>query len=82
MAPSGVVGIPKRVQGRLLVKIQPSYNRRTQYFGDASLMERPPRTAAAKERSQPESRRQAVVVAEGGTGEVTQALRRSPDSCE
>lgn len=37
-------------------------------------MERPPRTAAAKERNQPKPRSQAVVVAEGGTGEVTWAF--------
>ena len=54
---------------------------RNPHSGDAGTMGRAPRTVAAIERSQLESRRQAVCE-EGGAGEVTQALPRSPDNCE
>ena len=59
----------KRTCEWLLVK--PNYSRSHQCFGDASVMRRPPRTAAGVEYKQLEPRRQAT---KGRAGEVTQAF--------
>jgi hypothetical protein len=66
-----MLGTMKRAYGRLLVK--PSCSRRQQCFGDASTMRWPPRTAAAVEYRQLESRRQ-VCATKCRAGEVTQAI--------
>lgn len=42
-----------------MVGVQLSLSKRLQQFGDASVMEQAPRTAAVMERSHPELRRQA-----------------------
>jgi hypothetical protein len=50
----------KRAYEKLFVKVQSSYNRRQQCFGDANTMRWPPRTAAAVKYRQLELRRQGV----------------------
>lgn len=72
----------KRAQVRLLIKVQPSYSKRSQHFRDTSTMGQLPRTAPVVEWSQPELRRQSVCGAQVRAREVTQALWRSHEDCE
>ena len=73
------LGTMKRAYERLLVK--PNYSRSQQCFGDASAMRWSPRTAAAAEYRQLESRRQAVCY-KGQSWRSDPSPWRGPKDCE
>lgn len=70
------VGPMKRDQEGLLVKVPFSCSRRSKHFGDGSTMGWSPKSAAAMEWSQLESRKQAVCATEWGDGEWLKPLEK------